>query len=179
MTELNSRRYAVGAAALLGYIATILLANWLVAHVGLVDVGWGLHAPCGVYAAGLALAFRDFVQRTLGRTWGIAAIVVGALLSLVVAPSFALASGAAFLVSESFDFAVYTPLVKRSFIGAVALSCTVGLAVDSFVFLSISPLPISLLPGQLIGKLEVIGLTVMLIAAARTMIGRRAVPDYA
>lgn len=157
----------LGSGALLGYVFTILLANWLIVHVGIVDVGWGLHAPAAVYAAGAALVFRDFVQRTLGRWWGVGAIIAGALLSLLVAPAFALASGVAFLVSESFDFAVYTPLVKRSFIGAVAVSCTVGLAIDSVVFLSISPLPLSLLPGQIVGKLETIGLTVMLIAAWR------------
>lgn len=162
-----------GALALTGYVATILLANWLVANVGIVDVGFGLLAPAAVYAAGLALVMRDLVQRTLGRAWGVAAIVIGASLSLLVAPAFALASGVAFLVSESFDFAVYTPLVKRSFLGAVVLSCTVGLAVDSIVFLSISPLPLSLWPGQMVGKLEMVGLAVMIMAAAR--VGWRAV----
>lgn len=163
----TSPRRWLGVAALAAYVLVILLANWLVAHVGVVDVGWGLLAPAAVYAAGLALAFRDFVQRTLGRWAGVLAIVVGAALSFLIAPSFALASGAAFLVSESLDFAVYTPLSKRSFIGAVVLSCTVGLAVDSIVFLSISPLPMPLLPGQMVGKLESVAVVTMLLAASR------------
>jgi len=168
----RSRVNLLGAAAVAAYVCTILLANWLVVHVGLVNVGFGHYAPAAVYAAGLALACRDFVQRTMGRAVGIGAIFVGAGLSFLIAPSFALASGTAFLVSEGFDFLVYTPLSKRSFIGAVAVSCTVGLAIDSFVFLSISPLPISLLPGQIIGKLEAIGVTVLIMAAARTVYQR-------
>lgn len=40
---------------LLAYVGTILAANWLIATFGLVPVGFGLMAPAGVFAAGLAL----------------------------------------------------------------------------------------------------------------------------
>lgn len=56
-------------APLVGYVSTIFLANWLITHLGLVPVGFGLVAPAGVYAAGLAFTARDLTQETLGRAW--------------------------------------------------------------------------------------------------------------
>lgn len=142
----------IGYVAVAGYVATIFAANWLLEHVGIVSVGFGLMAPAGVYAAGLAFTFRDIVQRTLGRRAAVAAILVGAGLSTFVSPEFALASGAAFLVSELADFAVYTPLERRSWLGAVALSNTVGLTIDSVLFLWLAFGSLALLPGQIVGK---------------------------
>ena len=105
-----------------GYIGTIVLANWAIQTFGLVPVGLGLMAPAGVYFAGLAFTFRDLVQEKLGRGWTVGAIVLGAALSALVSPQFALASGVAFLVSELADFAIYTPLRQRHWLGAVAAS---------------------------------------------------------
>src|SRR5918998_4602262 len=109
------------------YVATIFAANWAIAAFGVVPVGLGLMAPAGVYFAGLAFTLRDLLQERLGRLWAVAAIVIGAALSALVSPQFALASGVAFLLSELADFAVYTPLREKHWLGAVALSNTVGL----------------------------------------------------
>jgi uncharacterized PurR-regulated membrane protein YhhQ (DUF165 family) len=96
----------LGAVALAGFIGTILLANWLVTHVGLIDIGFGLVAPAGVLVVGVAFTLRDIVHRAFGSAVVIAAIVVGAVLSVVISPAFALASGAAFLFSELADLSV-------------------------------------------------------------------------
>jgi uncharacterized PurR-regulated membrane protein YhhQ (DUF165 family) len=143
----------IGIAATLGYITTIFAANWLIEHVGLVHVGFGLVAPAGVFAAGLALTLRDIVQLTLGRIAVIAAILTGAGLSYLISPAFAAASGVAFLLSEFVDFAVYTPLERRSWLGAIALSNTVGAVVDSALFLWIAFGSLQFLPGQIVGKM--------------------------
>lgn len=137
---------------LLGYIATIFGANWLITHYGLVPVGFGLMAPAGVYVAGLAFTLRDLTHEALGRWWTFGAILAGALLSAIVSPSFALASGVAFGVSETADLLVYEPLRRRHWIGAVALSNTVGLAVDSALFLWLAFGSLAYLPGQIVGK---------------------------
>lgn len=134
------------------WILTIVGANWAVTTFGVVPVGFGLAAPAGVYFAGLSLTLRDFVQERLGRRWTIAAIVVGALLSALLSPSLALASGTAFLLSELADFAVYTPLRHRHWLWAVALSNTVGTVVDSALFLSLAFGSLAFLPGQVVGK---------------------------
>jgi queuosine precursor transporter len=134
------------------YIATILAANWALTAFGLVPVGFGLLAPAGVYLAGLAFTFRDLTQEQLGRGWTFGAIVVGAALSALLSPQLALASGTAFLVSETADLLVYTPLRRRHFLGAVALSNTVGLVLDSVLFLALAFGSLAFLPGQVVGK---------------------------
>jgi hypothetical protein len=144
--------HRIGVVALAGYIATIFAANWLIEHVGIVNVGFGLMAPAGVFAAGLALTLRDVVQVTLGRLAVVAAILVGAALSYTVSPAFAVASGVAFLVSELADLAVYTPLERRSWLGAVGLSNTVGAVIDSMLFLWLAFGSLEFLAGQVVGK---------------------------
>jgi uncharacterized PurR-regulated membrane protein YhhQ (DUF165 family) len=158
------RRYLWPAA----YIATIFAANWAITRFGLVPAGFGLLAPAGVYFAGLAFTLRDFTQETLGRRWVVVAIVVGAGLSALVSPAqLAMASGIAFLVSELADFAVYTPLSKRTWLGAVALSNTVGLILDSVLFLWLAFGSLAFLPGQVVGKAWMTLLAVALLALGR------------
>lgn len=140
---------------LLAYIGCIVAANATLAYIGLVSVGFGLMAPAGVLWAGLALTLRDLVQDRLGRWPVVWAIVAGALLSLLIAPSFAAASGAAFLVGELADFAVYTPVRRRSWIGAIGLSNTVGLLVDSCLFLWLAFGSLEFLAGLVVAKLYV------------------------
>ena len=152
---------------LLGYVATILAANWAIERFGAVPVGLGLVAPAGVYFAGLAFTLRDLTQERLGRTWTVAAILVGAALSALVSPRFALASGAAFLFSELADFAVYTPLRGRTFLGAVLASNVVGLMVDSALFLSLAFGSLEFFSGQVLGKAWMTVLAVALLWAVR------------
>lgn len=157
---------------LLAYIGTIFAANWAIATIGFVPVGLGLTAPAGVMFAGLALALRDLVQDTLGRPATIIAIIAGALLSGLVSPTFALASGIAFLVSETTDFLVYTPLRERHWYRAVAASNAIGLVVDSALFLWLAFGSLTFIAGQVVGKVEV---TVLFLALAWAWRNRRAV----
>lgn len=129
------------------YIACIPLANWFIQHVGTQDfpggphvipVGFGYTAPSGVLWIGLALVARDLVQSVYGRRAVLAAILVGAGLSFSVAPSFAWASGIAFLLGELADFAVYTPLAERRLYLAVLASGLVGALIDSLIFLQLA-----------------------------------------
>src|SRR5262245_15015811 len=153
---------------LTGYIGTIFAANWAIASFGLVPVGFGLLAPAGVYFAGLAFTFRDLTQEHLGRGWTFGAILAGAGLSALVSPAFALASGAAFLLSETADLVVYTPLRRRHWLGAVTLSNTVGLVVDSVLFLTLAFGSLAFLPGQLVGKAWMTLLAVVVLWVSRS-----------
>lgn len=134
------------------YVATVFAANWAIKTFGVVPVGFGLVAPAGVYFAGLAFTLRDISQETLGRRWVVIAILLGAILSALVSPQFAMASAGAFLLSEVLDFAVYTPLRGRSLLGALLASNVVGLVVDSVVFLWLAFGSLGFLGGQVIGK---------------------------
>ena len=167
----------VGAAALLLFLASVPFANWLIQHVGtvcvpsgpcLVPVAPGLMAPSGVLAAGAALVLRDVVQRCLGPAWGVGAIVLGAVLSVLIAPpALVLASGAAFLLSEFADFAVYTPLQRRGLVLAVLASSLAGLVVDSLVFLLLAFGSLEFLAGQVVGKAWAVLFSIPLIRLLR------------
>lgn len=140
-------------AAVTGFIATIPAANLLVEHVGMTPVGFGLLAPAGVYMVGLALVLRDLVREWAGLSASLFAVAVGAALSWFLAtPLLAVASAAAFLLSELLDAAVYEPLRKRGRTLALAASNAVGLAADSVVFLWLAFGSLAFLPGQLVGK---------------------------
>ncbi|MDA8373183.1 MAG: VUT family protein [Actinomycetota bacterium] len=158
------------------YVAVIVGANWMIGHVGtpipgahVLPVGFGLQAPSGVYLAALAFVARDMLQRVGGAKAGVAAILVGAGISAFVASAhLAFASGATFLLSETCDFLIYTPLQKRNFPLAVLASGVVGDVVDSTVFLTLAGIPLALaLPGQLLGKLWVMLLGGLLAAWMR------------
>jgi uncharacterized PurR-regulated membrane protein YhhQ (DUF165 family) len=149
------------------YIGTVFAANWAITHIGLVPVGFGLLAPAGVYFAGLAFTLRDLTHDALGRRAVLMAVLIGAVLSGLLSPSLALASGTAFLVSELADFAVYTPLRGRSWLGAVALSNTVGLTLDSVLFLWLAFGSLEFLPGQMVGKVWMTALAVVLLFCVR------------
>ena len=147
---------------LVSFILTVPIANWMVGNVGtvcpsgspcLLPVGFDIMAPSGVLMIGLALVLRDLVQRRLGKIWAVAAIAAGALLSVLVAPAaLVVASGTAFLVSEFADFVVYTPLQRKRLVLAVFLSSTVGLVLDSLIFLQLAFGSLDYLSGQIIGK---------------------------
>ena len=158
----QDRRTLEGVAFLFAFAACIPVANWLIGHAGsvcvpngpcLIPVAPGLMAPSGVLMVGLALVLRDLVQRRLGKGWSLVAILAGAVLSGTLAPpTLILASTAAFLLSETADFIVYTPLQRRRLLLAVAASSLAGLVVDSAVFLWFAFGSFEFLAGQIIGK---------------------------
>jgi uncharacterized PurR-regulated membrane protein YhhQ (DUF165 family) len=150
------------------FIGSIVGANWAITAFGLVPVGFGLLAPAGVYFAGLTFTLRDALHEVGGRRWVIAAIIGGAALSgLLAGPQLAIASGVAFLVSELADYAVYAPLRQRSWLGAVVASNTVGVVVDSALFLWLAFGSLTFLPGQIVGKLWMTALAVVVLTVWR------------
>ena len=158
---------------LAAYIGTIFAANWALQAYGALPV-LGVLVPAGTLFAGLAFTLRDLTQDALGRAWTIAAVVLGALLSALVSPQFALASGLAFLVSEGLDLLVYTPLRERHWLGAVAASNTVGLLVDSVLFLMLAFGSLEFLRGQIAGKLAMTALAVLVLGLWRASFRRTA-----
>lgn len=162
-----------GYACLVGYVACIPLANWVVTQVGttcvpggpcLIPVGPGLMVPSGVLLVGVALVLRDLVQRRLGAFAALQAVLVGTLLSGWVAPpGLVLASAASFLVSELADWAVYTPLARRGLARAVLLSGLVGLVLDSLLFLHLAFGSLEHLAGQVVGKALMVGAGALLV----------------
>lgn len=152
----------IGYIALAAFAATIPAANWLIGNFGtecipngpcLIPVGFGLAAPSGVLMIGLALVLRDIVHQVLGWRWALGAVIVGAVLSAFVAPpALAVASAAAFLLSEGADMVVYSPLRRRHLYAAVLLSGLVGALIDSAIFQMLAFGSLDFLLGQTLGK---------------------------
>lgn len=149
------------------YILSILGANWAIVTYGIVPVGFGLMAPAGVWFAGLCFVLRNQTQESLGRRWSVLAIPIGAGLSAFLSPQFALASGAAFFLSETADYLVYSPLRTQGRIRAMLVSCLCGDVVDSVLFLLIAFGSIQFLAGQVVGKWTVVLVTVALMRGWR------------
>lgn len=185
---MTTRTVGLAAAAL--FIGCIVAANWVTTQYGMVSVGFGLTATAGTYFAGLSFVLRDTVQDTLGRWETVRLICEGALVSLLLAAtvfeadssflppgvtpmSIAAASGIAFLLSETSDLGVYTPLRRRGYLRAALASNVVGAVVDTFLFLWVAGFPIAgAWQGQLVGKLLVTAVVVAGVLALRP--GRKA-----
>ena len=160
--SVEQRKRIWGYVALVCFVLTIPLSNWVIMNVGLmcradapclVYVWPGLLAPSSVIVAGLALVVRDIVHELLGGKWALVAIVVGALISgLISEPSLVVASACAFFFSEFADFLVYAPLRERHLGKAVVFSGLVGSVVDSALFLTLAFGSVEYLFGQVLGK---------------------------
>jgi len=118
------------------YLASILLGNIFVNWLGIIKVA-GLTFPAGVVFIGLTFSFRDFVQRFWGdwQTWiwmGLASVI-----TVCFNLHLALASFAAFVISESVDWFVFKvsglPFHKRIYISNI-FSCPL----DSIVFVTLA-----------------------------------------
>lgn len=188
------RKYE-GMLYLVGFIASIWFANWLLTHWGTIrfpDGPWlitvwpaeltpsgnPIYAPSGVLAIGIGFTLRDLVQRRLGVTWAVGAILVGAALSAAMDTSIALASGGAFLLAEALDLFVYTPLQRRNLVGAVVASNIVGLIADSIFFLWLAFGTLDLLEGQVIGKAWMTLLAIPIVLGIREWDKRRGLMPY-
>lgn len=160
---------------LLAYVACIAAANLATTYWGLVPAGFGLLVTTGTYAAGLALGLRDALQDIAGIRWVFVGIAIGVIVSAIGGDTrIALASAAAFLLAETADLAVYTPLRKRGFRRAVIASNAVGAVIDTAVFLAIAGFPFTtgLVVGQLLVKAVWVTGSFLLVAE----VVRRAVP---
>lgn len=159
----------------LGYIGLAVLANWLASRY-VWPVGFGYLAPAGVWAIGGVLVLRDWLNQ-LDTKLSLALIPVASGLSYGIGEmagwaslqKIALASVAAFVISETVEWAVFAPIRKRSLTVGVALSGSVGIALDSYVFLSLAFGSLAFFDGQMIGKAEALAAGVLLTATRRRL----------
>jgi queuosine precursor transporter len=159
------------------YIGLAVLANWL-ASAYLVTVPFTHYlAPAGVFCIGAILVLRDWMQQLRGLWWTMPLVPLAGLLSWGIGDlagwtsleRIAIASVVAFCASETLEALVFTPLRKRSLTLGVALSATVGNALDSWLFLWIAFGSETFFPGNFVGKCEAIAVGVTLTAARRVM----------
>jgi queuosine precursor transporter len=182
MTTPRSNRPLWICLAIVGYIGATLAANVTTAHYGLIPVGLGLVTTAGTYFAGLVLALRDLVHDLAGRVAAYGCIAAGALASATTAgPRLAIASGVAFVVSETVDLLVYTPLRRRGWIRAVFASNVAGAIVDTLLFLQLAGFAITgtVLAGQLTAKTTATVAFLLLSVGTRALLRHRLQPTGA
>ena len=160
------------------YVGLAVLANWL-ASAYVVSVGFGRVAPAGVFCIGAVLVLRDWLQQLYGLRSTLPLVYLAGLLSWGVAEAagwtslqqVAVGSVVAFTVSETVEAFVFAPFRRRRPALGVALSGTVGNALDSLLFLWIAFGSLAFFAGQFIGKSEMI-----LAGTVLTFARRRFVP---
>lgn len=161
------------------YLGLVILANWLASKY-IVHVPFTPYmAPAGVFCIGGVLVLRDWMQQLKGLRWTMPLIYIAGLISWGVGDlagwtslqKIAVASVIAFSASETVEALVFTPLRKRNLTLGVALSSTVGNALDSWLFLTLAFGSTLFFWGQFWGKTEMI-----VIGVALTLFRRRLVP---
>jgi len=160
------------------FVALVVLANWLASRF-VVSVGLGRIAPAGVFCIGAVLILRDWMQQLRGLGWtmplvyaaGLASWGIGDAAGWTQLQKVAVASVVAFTISETVEAVVFTPLRNRNLSLGVALSATVGNALDSYVFLTLAFGSLTFFLGQFIGKSEMIA-----VGTALTLVRRRLLP---
>ncbi len=118
------------------YIALIVAVNYGFTVAPLVALPGGEMWPPISLAVGFVFVSRDYAQREIGHRVIIAMLAAGVLSYVMASPFVAVASVAAFLISEFADWAVYS-FTGRSFAQRVLLSSAVGTPMDSAVFLAL------------------------------------------
>lgn len=164
---------ALPVAAVTTFLLLAVAANWVTATYKPVtwDLGWAsLTVTAGTYAAGLVLLARDWIHDTAGKYWTWAAIAVGAVASwwMTDSPRLAIASAAAFTISEAVDLFIYQPLRRNNWARAATVSNLGGSVVDSIAFLLIAEwFTWTLVAGQVIVKMVATLIIVGAVEAAR------------
>ncbi len=124
------------------YVGLMPFINWSFAAVPTFPIpewfGGGMFQPLAI-VTGLVLVVRDFAQREL-RHWIWGAMITGLILSSLTSwIQIVVASGLAFLISETVDWAVYT-FTKRPLSQRIMLSSMVSAPLDQLVFIGLASL---------------------------------------
>jgi uncharacterized PurR-regulated membrane protein YhhQ (DUF165 family) len=147
------------------YIALMPLINWSFAAVSTFPIpaalGGGQFQPLAI-VTGLVLVARDFAQREIGnRVLG--AMIIGLALSTLTSwIAVVIASGAAFLISETVDWAVYT-FTKRPLSQRIMLSSMLSAPLDQIAFIYLASFVV---PGIFAWGTVVTGIVSKLLGAA-------------
>lgn len=118
-----------------GYVAAIVLVNWLFAALPMVETPFGAWPPASLIV-GFVLILRDMAQREVGHYVLIAMLAAGVITYVMVDPFIAVASVSAFLVSETADWIVYS-VTRRPLRDRILASSAVSSPLDSVVFLGL------------------------------------------
>ena len=147
------------------YVCLMPLINWSFAAVPTFPIaeafGGGQFQPLAV-VTGLVLVVRDFAQREIGNRVLIAMLVGLAFSTMTSWVVVVLASGAAFLISELVDWAVFS-FTKRPLSQRIMLSSIASAPLDQVVFIYLASFVV---PGIFAWGTVITGILSKLVGAA-------------
>ncbi len=176
------KKLILGITCFIIFLSMIPLAGYSLLHFGTICNPNGpclipvwfyplIYAPSGVLFAGLALVFRDLLQRCLGLYISLFAVILGTVISyMYVSPEIAIAGSMAYLISELSDTIVYTCLQRYNLILAIFISSSLGSILDSVIFLHLAFHNYEFILGQIIGKTWMVLIAIILIKLSRKYI---------
>lgn len=175
--RIHARPLALALACLM--LGLVVLANWLASKYIVTVPFTDYQAPAGVFAIGLVLVVRDWLQQLVGLWRSLPVVFVAGGLSYLIGnaagwtqlETIAVASLVAFTCSELVEAVVFTPIRRRNAPLGVLLSGTAGAALDSYVFLTIAFGSLAFFDGQLIAKMYVVA-----VGSVVTIFRRRIAP---
>lgn len=115
------------------YVASALVVNAMFIAFPPFMVG-GVMLTWGSFVCGATFILRDFAHREIGDRRVLVATAVGTATTALMSPGLAFASGAAFALSETADWAVFRR-VPGSFCSRVVVSSLVATPLDSALFM--------------------------------------------
>ena len=114
------------------YVASIVLVNWLFTAIAPWSTAFG-----DLYLANIVVGFvfvlRDYAQREIGHRVLAMTLIAGLITYYMVDPAIALASVAAFVLSELADWGSYS-FWKRPLQERILVSSLVAVPLDTLVF---------------------------------------------
>ncbi len=114
------------------YVAAIVLVNWMFTAIAPASTPFGDLYFANI-VVGVVFVLRDYAQRAVGHSILIATAFAGVLTYFAAGPELALASVTAFIISELFDWLIYSfwkkPLQQRILVSSLA-----AVPLDTFVF---------------------------------------------
>ena len=124
------------------YVGLMPFINWSFAAVETFPIpdwlGGGMFQPLAI-VTGLVLVVRDFAQREM-KHWIWGAMITGLILSTLTSwITVVVASGLAFLISETVDWAVYT-FSRRPLSQRIMISSAASAPLDQIVFIGLASL---------------------------------------
>ena len=147
------------------YVALMPLINWSFAAVPTTPIpehlGGGQFQPLAI-VTGLVLVARDFAQREVGNKVLLAMLLGLALSTLTSWITIVVASAAAFLISETVDWAVYS-FSRRPLSQRVMISSAASAPLDQVVFIGLASLVV---PGIFAWGTVLTGIASKLLGAA-------------
>ena len=115
------------------YVGVALWVNYSIGEWKDVSV-FGVMIPPGLLLVGLIFVMRDYTQQAVGNFVVVLTLIAAWVTYIEIGHKIGIASGTAFAVSESIDYAIYR-ITDRSLKNRILISSAIATPFDGLIFL--------------------------------------------